>query len=74
LVVGRDGKAYKKEDWNKSNTFWQDNQENLLISDNQTNKYSRAYSKERMALSLLAWGDTNKALQLENDLHQKAVN
>lgn len=57
LVVGRDGKAYKKEDWRKSNTFWSNNQENLLISDNQTNKYSKASNDEKINLSRLAWGD-----------------
>lgn len=58
LVVGKDGKAYKKEDWRKSNTFWHNNQENLLISDNQTNKYLKANNDEKMYLSRLAWGDT----------------
>lgn len=57
LVVGKDGKAYKKEDWQKSNTFWHNNQENLLISDNQTEKYFKANHDERMYLSKLAWGD-----------------
>ena len=57
LVVGKDGKAYKKEDWPTSNTFRQNNQENLLISDNQTDKYLRANSDAKMYLSKLAWGD-----------------
>ena len=57
LVVGKDGKAYKKEDWRKSNTFWHNNQENLLISDNQTDKYLKANNDEKMYLSRLAWGD-----------------
>ena len=57
LVVGKDGKAYKKEDWRKSNTFRQNNQENLLISDNQTDRYLKANSDEKMYLSKLAWGD-----------------
>jgi len=56
LVVGKDGKAYKKEDWSKSNTFRQNNQENLLISDNQTEGYLKANSEKRMYLSKLAWG------------------
>jgi len=57
LVVGKDGKAYQKEDWPKSNTFWQNNQENLLITDNQTDKYSKANNEKKMFLSRLAWGD-----------------
>ena len=58
LVVGKDGKAYKKEDWCKSNTFRQNNQENLLISDNQTNRYLKANNDKKMYLSKLAWGNT----------------
>ena len=42
LVVGKDGKGYKKNEWNISNTFWQGTQGNLMISDNQTRKYDVA--------------------------------
>jgi hypothetical protein len=62
LVVGKDGKAYKKEDWSRSNTFRQNNQENLLISDNQTEDYLKANSEKRMYLSKLAWGDYQEIL------------
>lgn len=38
-VVGRDGTVYAPDEWGKSSTFWQGEQENLLIHDNQTRLY-----------------------------------
>lgn len=57
LVVGKDGIAYEKEDWFKSKTFWQGDQENLLISDNRTNDYQNSDFDKRVLLSQRAWGD-----------------
>jgi hypothetical protein len=57
LVVDKDGIAYEKEDWYKSKTFWQGNQENLLISDNRTNDYQNSGFAKRLLLSQNAWGD-----------------
>ena len=37
LIVGRDGNAYRVEDWCRSNILFQGEQENLLVADNQTN-------------------------------------
>ena len=56
LVVGKDGKAYEKQDWNLSNTFWCPGQSNLLISDNQTRKYENGSDEEKAKLELFAWG------------------
>ncbi len=56
LVIGKNGQAYKKEDWWKSNTFWRENQENLLVSDNQTRSYSEATLAEKILFSYNAWG------------------
>jgi len=56
LVVGKDGIGYEKEDWIKSNTFWQGEQTNLLISDNQTNNYLYGDIEKRRSLSRHAWG------------------
>jgi hypothetical protein len=39
LVVGRNGTAYRPEEWSRSQTFWQSAQENLLIGDNRTAAY-----------------------------------
>ena len=55
-VVGRDGHAYDQADWYASNTFWRRGQENLLIADNQTTRYTQADMFRREALSRYAWG------------------
>ncbi len=55
-VVGRDGVAYGPPDWHASRTFWQENQENLLILDKQTANYAQGDEATRDALSRYAWG------------------
>ncbi|MDI1299683.1 glycosyltransferase family 2 protein [Methylotenera sp.] len=55
LIIGKDGKAYKKEGWNKSQTFWQSNQDNLLVADNQTRDYQYGSLGRRRYLSMSAW-------------------
>jgi hypothetical protein len=57
LVVGKDGKGYEKEEWFKSNTFWQGDQSNLLVADNQTNRYLSSDINVKRHLSQSAWGD-----------------
>jgi hypothetical protein len=57
LVVGKDGKGYEKEEWYKSETFRQGNQNNLLIADNQTAIYSMADTETKRILSHRTWGD-----------------
>ncbi len=39
LVVGRDGHAYPPQEWPQSCTFHAGDQQNLLVSDNQTEKF-----------------------------------
>lgn len=56
LVVGKDGVGYEKELWHKSNTFWQSNQENLLVADNQTRNYMDGDQETRQYLLSKAWG------------------
>jgi hypothetical protein len=56
LVVGRDGVVYASQDWASSRTFWQADQENLLIADKQTTDYELASMSARTALSRYAWG------------------
>jgi hypothetical protein len=56
LVIGRNGRAYAPDAWWESNTFWQNDQSNLLVADNQTNKYVRADIKEKWRLAKTAWG------------------
>jgi len=60
LVVGRDGAAYEKEDWHKSNTYRQYNQSNLLIADNQTYDYQNSQLEIRKRLSEGAWGNLSR--------------
>jgi hypothetical protein len=62
LVVGKDGIAYEKEDWHKSNTFRQNNQSNLLIADNRTNEYLNSELEVREYLSEAAWGNMLRIL------------
>ena len=57
LVVGKDGRTYEKEEWFESGTFWQGEQVNLLVADNQTNTYMKVDLEEKRRLSRLAWGD-----------------
>ncbi len=57
LVVGRNGRAYKRDAFHKSNCFRQGEQENLLIADNRTDEYLKADSDRRLYLAALAWGD-----------------
>lgn len=56
LVVGRDGLAYAADDWFASGTFWQGDQENLMIADKQTASYEHGSASEREVLSRYAWG------------------
>ena len=58
LIVGRNGKAYDKEEWNRSGIFWQGEQENLLVADNQTMQYANGSADIRLLLMSLAWWDT----------------
>jgi len=57
LVVGKDGNAYEKEDWHRSLTFRQGDQNNLLVADNQTEAYAVADAQLKWRLSRMAWGD-----------------
>ncbi len=57
LVVGKDGKAYEKEEWYKSDTFRHGAQSNLMIADNQTDLYLSSDSEKKQELSQYAWGD-----------------
>ncbi len=57
LIVGKDGNGYDKEEWYKSNTFNYGNQDNLLITDNQTDAYMSADLLMRWEMSWRAWGD-----------------
>lgn len=55
IVVGKDGIGYEKEDWDKSRTFWQFEQENLMVADNQTRDYQNGSIARRNYLTSKAW-------------------
>lgn len=56
LVVDRDGNTYDQQQWPASRTFWQGDQERLLVADNQTRSYARGGADRRWLLSTFAWG------------------
>lgn len=56
LVVGRDGRGYLPAEWPQSRTFRQLDQPNLLVADNQTERYAQAPAEEQRWLASLAWG------------------
>jgi hypothetical protein len=56
LVVGRDGRAYEKENWRESFTFRCGEQQNLLVADNQTRHYEQADPETRRKLTEATWG------------------
>ncbi len=55
-MAGRDGGVFACPDWPKSFTFWQGEQDNLLIGDNQTLAYRDGDTVTRRVLSGYAWG------------------
>jgi len=57
LVVGKDGRAYEKEEWYKTDIFRMGNQQNLLIADNQTDMYALADGEMKHELTRQAWGN-----------------
>ena len=56
LVVDRDGGCYDRERWHLSRSFWQGDQEGLLVADNQTRSYANGSVDRRRLLSAFAWG------------------
>ncbi len=56
IVVARDSSLHEPEHWPQSRTFWQGNQEDLLIADNQTRLYANGGLERRRLLSAYAWG------------------
>ena len=58
-VVGKDFVFYGAKDWMLSNTFKNGNQENLIISDGQTERYKKADFFEKKLLSMKSWNYIN---------------
>jgi hypothetical protein len=57
VVVGADGRSFDVMDWADSNSFRLGDQGNLLVTDNQTRKFSAAAAGDRVTQTRLAWGD-----------------
>ncbi len=57
LVVGKNGRAYEKEEWVNSFSFWQGDQGNLLVADNQTNAYTTGDLQTKWKYARYAWAD-----------------
>ena len=57
IVIDRWGGSFKKREWMQSKVFWIEEQQNLLVSDNQTKKYRDGDQDTRKKLSFLAWGN-----------------
>jgi hypothetical protein len=56
LVVARDGACYDHPEWFAGRTFWQGDQQGLLVADNQTRSYANGSYDRRRLLSAFAWG------------------
>jgi hypothetical protein len=50
------GSVYGPEQWDRSRTLWQGDQDGLLVADNQTLHYTHGDFALRHLLSTLAWG------------------
>jgi hypothetical protein len=56
LVVDRAGDCFEAARWPASHTFWQADQEGLMIADNRTLTYTNGQLERRAMLSAFAWG------------------
>jgi hypothetical protein len=56
VVVDARGTARRPEQWDRANVFFQADQEDLLVTDNQTRSYASATAAQREVLSAFAWG------------------
>jgi hypothetical protein len=56
LIAGADRQVYDVTDWARSGVFWQRDQENVLLEDNQTRAYRDADLDLRRYFATFAWG------------------
>ncbi len=56
MVMDRNGILFKPEEWDEAKVFWISEQENLLVSDNQTQIYAGSDPSEKHGMSFNAWG------------------
>lgn len=55
LIVGRNGFQYRPTEWARSLTFWQSQQENLLVHDNRTMAYQDGSPEFKARRNQSAW-------------------
>ena len=72
LLVGKNGLGYEIDEWPYSRTFALGNQENLLLSDNQTSRYKQSNVLQRVRFTYGAWGEF-KAINKQPDLHRRQL-
>lgn len=56
VTVDARGTVRERGDWPAGDVFWQADQADLLVADNQTRRYAQASREERGVLSAYAWG------------------
>jgi hypothetical protein len=57
VIVDRHGAVRDWREWDRGAVFWQERQQDLLVTDNQTRDYARGTPEWRRVLSGYAWGD-----------------
>jgi hypothetical protein len=57
VIIDKHGNSYEIDKWKESHTFWNGDQENLLVSDNQTDLYQKANNDYKQTLRQNAWGE-----------------
>lgn len=65
LVVGRNGLAYEPSQWESSDTFRKDAQQNLLVADNQTIAFDNSNDTQRLVMRSWTWGPLFPGLILD---------
>jgi glycosyltransferase involved in cell wall biosynthesis len=58
VVVGRSGQGYDVADWPRSGTFRLGNQENLILTDNQSRDFMEMAPGTRATHVRITWGDS----------------
>jgi hypothetical protein len=64
LVVGANGRGYEPKYWHISDTFKSSRQQNLMVSDNQTERYIQAPWPLKDIISLTTWRLKKKILNI----------
>ena len=55
VIVDRNGDVYQMTDWKASSTYWNGEQQKLIVADNRTRDYSEGTLSDRVRLQAHAW-------------------